>query len=110
MSLGGHVRSTLITALKSLARSGAMGEAGIAALEGAAWVVERPKRPEHGHLTTNVAMAVAKRARKPPRVLAEALAVALSGSDAIASAEVAGPGFVNLRLSPRVFHAELAAI
>ncbi|MDP9151678.1 MAG: arginine--tRNA ligase [Myxococcota bacterium] len=110
MSLGGHVRYSLIAALESLARSGALGEAGVGALEGAAWVIERPKRPEHGDLTTNVAMAISKRAGKPPRVVAEALALALSGSDVIARAEVAGPGFVNLRLRPRAFHAELAAI
>jgi len=49
-----------------------------------------------------VAMALTKKAGKPPRVLAEELVKALAGSDVIASADVAGPGFVNLRLHPAV--------
>ena len=61
-------------------------------LDGIAWVVERPKRPEHGDLATNVAMALAKRAGKPPRAIAEELVKALAGGDVVASAEVAGPG------------------
>jgi arginyl-tRNA synthetase len=55
-------------------------------------------------------MALAKKAGKPPRAIAEALVKALEGSDVVASAEVAGPGFVNLRLRPAAFHAELAQI
>lgn len=68
------------------------------------WVVERPKRPEHGDLATNIAMAMAKRLGKPPRVVADAVARALAGSNVVASAEVAGPGFINLRLRPGIFH------
>jgi arginyl-tRNA synthetase len=73
-------------------------------------VVERPKRPEHGDLATNAAMVLNKRAGKPPRAIAEGLVKALAGSDVVAKAEIAGPGFVNLRLRPEVFHAELDAI
>jgi arginyl-tRNA synthetase len=76
----------------------------------AAYVIERPKRAEHGDLATNVALVLTKKAGKPPRSIAEALVKALEGSDVVASAEVAGPGFVNLRLHPSVFHAELAEI
>ena len=76
------------------------------------WAVERPKRAEHGDLATNVAMAIAKPAGKPPRAISDQLVAALTatGGDVIASAEVAGPGFVNLRLRPSVFQAELAEI
>jgi arginyl-tRNA synthetase len=86
------------------------GELDAGTLEDAVWVIERPKRPEHGDLATNVALAIAKRAGKPPRVLAEALVRALVVGDVVASAEVAGPGFVNLRLRPSVFQAEVAAV
>ncbi len=79
------------------------GELAEGAAQGSSWVLERPKRAEHGDLATNVAMALAKRAGQPPRAIAEKLVRALAGSDVIAGAEVAGPGFVNLRLRPRVF-------
>ncbi|WP_328391307.1 arginine--tRNA ligase [Nocardia sp. NBC_00416] len=61
--------------------------------------VERPRNPEHGDYSTNVAMRVAKKAGANPRDLAGWLAVALSGTDAVASAEVAGPGFLNIRVA-----------
>ena len=61
--------------------------------------VERPRNPEHGDYATNVAMRTAKRAGVPPRELAGWLADELAGQAGIASAEVAGPGFLNLRLA-----------
>ncbi len=60
--------------------------------------VERPRNPEHGDYATNVALQVAKKAGANPRELAGWLAAALAAADGIASAEVAGPGFVNLRI------------
>jgi len=54
--------------------------------------------PEHGDYATNLALQVAKKVGANPRELADWLVAALSGVDGIASAEVAGPGFVNLRL------------
>jgi arginyl-tRNA synthetase len=62
--------------------------------------VERPRNPEHGDYATNVAMQSAKKIGVPPRELAGWLADALSARDEIDSAEVAGPGFLNLRLVP----------
>jgi arginyl-tRNA synthetase len=102
MSLPDRVRASLSSALASMGME--------AMARGASYVVERPKRPEHGDLATNLAMALARRAGKPPRAIAEELVKALEGSDVVASAEVAGPGFVNLRLRPSAFHAELAEI
>jgi len=61
--------------------------------------VERPRNPEHGDYSTNVAMRTAKKAGVPPRELAGWLADELAGRDSIASAEIAGPGFLNLRLA-----------
>ncbi|MEU6191663.1 arginine--tRNA ligase [Nocardia sp. NPDC047038] len=61
--------------------------------------VERPRNPEHGDYATNVAMQVAKRAGTKPRDLATWLADALAAADGVAAAEVAGPGFLNIRLA-----------
>ena len=65
----------------------------------AAVTVERPRNPEHGDYATNVAMQVAKKAGTNPRDLATWLADALTAADGIDSAEVAGPGFLNIRLA-----------
>jgi arginyl-tRNA synthetase len=62
--------------------------------------VERPRNPEHGDYATNIAMQVAKKAGVAPRDLATWLAEALTSQDAIDVADVAGPGFLNLRLAP----------
>jgi arginyl-tRNA synthetase len=61
--------------------------------------VERPRNPEHGDYATNVAMRTAKKAGVAPRELAGWLAEALASREGVASAEVAGPGFINLRLA-----------
>jgi arginyl-tRNA synthetase len=60
--------------------------------------IERPRNPEHGDYATNLALQVAKKVGANPRELAGWLAAALSDTEGIASAEVAGPGFVNLRI------------
>ena len=61
--------------------------------------VERPKAREHGDWATNVAMQLAKKAGTNPRAFAESLAARLLTVDGIDAAEVAGPGFLNIRLS-----------
>ncbi|STC70203.1 arginine--tRNA ligase [Corynebacterium pilosum] len=61
--------------------------------------VERPRNPEHGDYSSNIALQVAKKAGTNPRELAGWLAQALIDDDGIDSAEVAGPGFINLRLA-----------
>jgi arginyl-tRNA synthetase len=60
--------------------------------------VERPKVKEHGDYATNVAMQLAKSAGRPPREIAELIATRLAETDGIAAAEVAGPGFLNVRI------------
>lgn len=60
--------------------------------------VERPRIPEHGDYASNLAMQLAKKVGTNPRELAGWLAEALTKVDGIASAEVAGPGFINMRL------------
>ena len=60
--------------------------------------VERPRNPDHGDYATNLALQLGKKVGANPRELAGWLAAALTAADGIASADVAGPGFVNLRL------------
>ena len=60
--------------------------------------VERPRNPEHGDYATNLALQLGKKVGVNPRELAGWLAAALSSTDGIAAADVAGPGFVNLRI------------
>jgi arginyl-tRNA synthetase len=61
-------------------------------------VVERPKSKEHGDYATNVALQLAKKAGMPPRELAGLLAEELRAADGIASVDIAGPGFLNVRV------------
>ncbi len=72
--------------------------------------VEAPRDPTHGDLATNAAMVLAKPAGKKPRDIATGIAWALSKLPDVETAEVAGPGFLNIRLKPGVWQAELATI
>jgi len=67
--------------------------------DGASARLERPAEPEHGDYATAVAMQLARPLRSAPRAIAERIAAEVS-SDYIDSVEVAGPGFLNLRVSP----------
>ena len=70
-------------------------------------VVEPPRDPSHGDLATNAAMVLAKPLRQKPRELATRLAAALARDPDVDAAEVAGPGFINLRLKPAFWHQAL---
>ncbi|PBC03993.1 arginine--tRNA ligase [Mesorhizobium sp. WSM3860] len=72
--------------------------------------VEPPRDASHGDLATNAAMVLAKPTGQNPRALAEKLTEALRGDADIASADVAGPGFVNLRLKDGFWQAHLAVL
>ena len=61
--------------------------------------VERPKNPEHGDYATNVAMQLGKRSGMPPRQFAELLAAKLQDDEAVTAVEIAGPGFINIRVA-----------
>ncbi len=73
-------------------------------------MVEPTRDPKHGDIATNAAMVLAKPAGKNPRQLAEALKERLSGNSDVINAEVAGPGFLNLTLSPAFWHLQLKAL
>ncbi|WP_260927812.1 arginine--tRNA ligase [Novosphingobium sp. 9] len=79
-------------------------------LKRGAITVEPPRDPSHGDLSTNAAMVLAKPAGMKPRDVAEALVAELAKLEDVTSAEIAGPGFINLRLSPAAWIAELRAI
>jgi arginyl-tRNA synthetase len=72
--------------------------------------VEPPRDPAHGDLATNVAMVLAKPAGSNPRALADLIVPRLRDLPEIASAEIAGPGFINVRLTEATLRGELAAI
>jgi arginyl-tRNA synthetase len=61
-------------------------------------VVERPKNREHGDYATNIALQLAKPAGKPPREVAELLAVRLRETPGVSRVDIAGPGFMNITL------------
>jgi arginyl-tRNA synthetase len=91
-----ELSATIVHALSSLVEDG-----GLTLPDGvpASVVVERPKNRQHGDYATNVALQLAKRAGVPPRELATALADRLGASDGIDEVDVAGPGFLNVRVS-----------
>ncbi len=72
--------------------------------------VEPPRDPSHGDLATNAAMVLAKRAATNPRALAEKIVEHLKRDPAITGAEIAGPGFINLRLADGEWLRELRTI
>ncbi len=89
-----QLSEAIVAALSELAGRGAVTLAELPR----SVVVERPKVRERGDYATNVALRLAKQAGLPPRDLAAMLAEELSGAAGIASAEVAGPGFLNIRI------------
>lgn len=72
--------------------------------------VELPRDPAHGDLASNVAMVLAKPLKSSPRTLAEGLATAIAQDPDVASADVAGPGFLNFRLKPHYWHRILSTV
>jgi arginyl-tRNA synthetase len=91
-----ELSTTIVHALAALADEGALTlPDGVPADV----VVERPKNKDHGDYATNVALQLAKKAGLPPRQLATMLAERLTGGAGIASVDIAGPGFLNVRLA-----------
>lgn len=72
--------------------------------------VEPPRNAEHGDLTTNAAMVLAKPAKQKPRELAGRIADLIRAVDGVAEVEIAGPGFINIRLDAAVWREELRSV
>ncbi|SMX22326.1 arginine--tRNA ligase [Boseongicola aestuarii] len=100
MNIFAEIRTSVIETLDAMVADGDLPS-------GLSWgnvAVEPPRDASHGDMATNAAMVLAKGAGKPPRAIAEILAERLTTDGRIAVAEVAGPGFLNLRLHPDVWH------
>jgi arginyl-tRNA synthetase len=100
MNLFDDIRGLVLDALGQMQAEGALP----AALDFGNVAVEPPRDPAHGDMATNAAMVLAKPAGLKPRDIAAALAARLGADARIDSAEVAGPGFLNLRLAPALWH------
>src|SRR5271170_2639670 len=111
MSLVEQVHAAVREALLHAVRAGALG-AGLdqRTVAEAPFSVERPKQPQHGDLATNAAMVLSKRIGRSPKDIANALVAALADSHVVRTAEVAGPGFVNVRVHADALHRELEEI
>ncbi|MWD27331.1 arginine--tRNA ligase [Aquicoccus sp. SCR17] len=100
MNIFNDLRDAVIAALKALQAGGALPEG----LDFANVAVEPPRDPAHGDIATNAAMVLAKVSRDNPRDIAQMLATKLAEDARIAEVSVAGPGFLNMRLSSAVWH------
>ncbi|MEL7098224.1 MAG: arginine--tRNA ligase [Pseudomonadota bacterium] len=106
MNLFADIRALVIDAIAALEADGVLP----GGLNTRGVTVEPPRDAAHGDMATNAAMVLAKPAKLKPRDIAEALAGKLSEDARIGSAEVAGPGFLNLRLAPSVWQGVVAAV
>jgi arginyl-tRNA synthetase len=73
-------------------------------------VVDRARDPAHGDFASNIAMRLAKSARKNPRELAQSIVAALPPNSLVTSAEIAGAGFINFRLAKDAWFADLKSV
>ncbi len=106
MNLFADMRGAVLAALASLQSADALpGD-----LETKNVTVEPPRDPAHGDMATNAAMVLAKSAKMKPRDIAQLLAAELEKDARISSAEVAGPGFLNLRLDMSVWQGVVAQV
>ncbi len=99
MNLFADIRTLVIDSLSTLVAEGALPEG----LSFDNVAVEPPRDPLHGDMATNAAMVLAKPAKAKPRDIAEKLAEKLAADPRVESVDVAGPGFINLRLDPVVW-------
>jgi len=106
MNIFADIRTSVIETLDALVAEGVLPA-------GLSWgnvAVEPPRDAAHGDMATNAAMVLAKPAGKKPRDIADVLAERLVDDPRIATAEVAGPGFLNLRLVPETWHDVVAEV
>ncbi len=96
MNLFADIRELVVAELEAMMAEGVLPKG----LDLAAVAVEPPRDAGHGDMATNAAMVLAKPAGMAPRAIADALAGRLMADPRVAGADVAGPGFLNLRLEP----------
>ena len=106
MNIFTHIRGTIESSIEALSVSGVVP----ADLDLSKIGVEPPRDPDHGDLSTNAAMVIAKGAGMKPRDLGQLLAEGLVTHSDVSAADVAGPGFVNIRLKDSFWQARLSEI
>ena len=106
MNIFQHFRSKLADVLAEMAAAGELPEGLNTERAG----VELPRDQSHGDITTNAAMVLAKAAGTKPRDLAQLLAARLMAFEEVESAEIAGPGFINMRLADSFWRDRLTEI
>jgi arginyl-tRNA synthetase len=106
MNLFADIRAQVIADLNAMVEAGQLPEG----LNFDNVTVEPPRDATHGDMATNAAMVLAKPAGLKPRDIADALAARLASDDRITAAEVAGPGFLNLRLSASLWQGVVGSI
>jgi arginyl-tRNA synthetase len=99
MNIFSAYKDTVLAQIDALAADGTLPQG----LDTGRVTVEPPRDPAHGDMATNAAMVLAKPAGLKPRDLAQILVERLSAAAGVTEASVAGPGFINLRLSPAVW-------
>jgi arginyl-tRNA synthetase len=99
-----HLHGLLATAIDTLQRESLLPEQEIQI------DIEHTRDRQHGDFASNVALGLAKAARRKPRELAELISSRLPVSDKIAKVEIAGPGFINFFMAPTAFHAVVIEI
>jgi arginyl-tRNA synthetase len=106
MNLFADIRELVVAELQALMADGVLP----AGLDLAGVAVEPPRDAGHGEMATNAAMVLAKPAGMQPRAIADALAARLMEDPRVAGADVAGPGFLNLRLEPVAWQGLVRAV
>ncbi len=106
MNVFTHFRGIIDTELAALGAAGSLP----ADLDLKNIAVEPPRDASHGDIATNAALVLSKQAKKKPRDVAELLAPALEENSDVDSVEIAGPGFINLRLSNSFWQSQVEAI
>ena len=106
MNLFAEIRSLVLDSLHRMQAQGDLSDG----LNFDAVTVEPPRDAAHGDMATNAAMVLAKPSQNEPRDIAEKLMILLTADKRVESVDVAGPGFLNLRLAPTVWSDVLGAI
>ena len=106
MNIFHHFEQEIATILSALGTDGTLPSG----LDVSGVSCETPRDPSHGDMATNAAMVLAKRAGMPPRQLAEHIAARMEQIKGVSAVEIAGPGFINLRLDPMMWKARITDI
>ncbi|MEM1305890.1 MAG: arginine--tRNA ligase [Pseudomonadota bacterium] len=106
MNIFKTIEAKLLAAISAAQQSGELPDP----LDLAGVEVQEPRDPSHGDVALNAALVLAKRAQRKPRDIAEALAARLRDDPDIAAVDIAGPGFLNVRLADSVWTELIASI